>query len=211
MKALISVCLFVLCLFVPAALTAQAPAYTRTSAELGFSFSVPADWDLLDTSAVAKEQARQNAASDEDKKGLACADIGIAARHGNPPSVMTETALPFACYGQQMTEAELPGFAASASTGLEQNFDLGEPAYGVYQSGTHRFWIERVKGTVKGQGAVGYTIEIACSVTKKAAVCWMAMAANDSSLAAFEQMPVSLEGDPPAALVPANAFEKKPS
>ncbi|HEY3704463.1 MAG TPA: hypothetical protein VGL22_05340 [Terracidiphilus sp.] len=199
------------CLLLPAGLAAQSPAFTRASADLGFSFTVPADWDLLDTSAVAKEQARQSAATEEDKKGLACVEIGVAARHGNPPSVLTEAALPFACYGQQMTEAELPGFAASASAGLQQNFDLGEPMYGVYQLGTHRFWIERVEGTVKGQGALGYTIEIACSVTKKAAVCWMTMAANNSSLAAFEQMPVSLEGDPPAALVPANAFEKKPS
>lgn len=206
MKALIC-----LCLCLPAVLSAQSSAYTRSSAELGFSFTAPADWDLVDTSAVAKEQARQNATTEEDKKGLACVELGFTARHGNPPSVMTEAALPFACYGQQLTEAELPGFAASASAGLQQNFDLGEPQYGTYQSGTHPFWIERVNGTVKGQGALGYTIEIACSVTKKAAVCWMTMAANHSSLTAFEQMPVSLEGDPPAALVPADAFARKPS
>jgi hypothetical protein len=207
MKALIC-----LCFFAPAAvLLAQSAAYTHTSNELGFSFSLPADWDVVDTSAAAKEQARQSAKTDEDKKGLACVEVGLTARHGNPPSVMTEAAVPFDCYGQQMTEADLPGFASSASAGLAQNFDLGEPAYGVYQSGTHHFWIERVKGTVKGQAALGYTIEIACSVSKKAAVCWMAMAANNSALAAFEHMLVSLDGDPPAALVPADAFEKKPS
>jgi hypothetical protein len=188
---------------------ASAQSVARTSNELGFSFTVPANWDVMETSAVAKEQARQNATTDEDKKGLACVDIGFTARHGDPPSVMTEVALPFDCYGQKMTEADLPGFASSASAGLAQNFDLGEPVYGIYQLGNHRFWIERVSATVKGQGALGYTIEIACSVTKKAAVCWMTMAANDSSLAAFERMPVSLDGDPPAALVPPNAFEKK--
>jgi hypothetical protein len=206
MKALICICFFL-----PVTVAAQSRAYTRTSTELGFSFTVPADWEQLDTSAVAKEQARQNSTTEEDKKGLGCAEIGMTARHGNPPSLMTEVALPFACYGQQMTEAELPGFAATVSAGLAQQFDLGEPVYGVYQSGTHRFWIERVNSTVKGQPAIGYTIEIACSVTKKASVCWMTMAANNSSLAAFEQMPVSLEGDPPAPLVPSNAFDKKPS
>ena len=190
---------------------ARAQAVTRTSNELGFSFSVPADWDVLDTSAVAKEQARQNAQSDEDKKGLACVEIGFTARRGDPPSVMTEVALPFACYGQQMTDADLPGFASSASSGLAQNFDLGQPVYGLYQLGTHQFWIERVNGTVKGQGALGYTIEIACGVSKKAAVCWMIVASNNNSLAAFEQMSVSLDGDAPAALVPQNAFAKKPS
>jgi hypothetical protein len=202
----------ILCLLlVISTVAARAQAVTRTSNELGFSFTVPADWEVMDTSAVAKEQARQNASSEEDKKGLACVEIGFTARHGNPTSVMTEVALPFACYGQKMAEADLPGFASSASAGLAQNFDLGQPVYGLYQLGTHQFWIERVNATVKGQGALGYTIEIACSVSKKAAVCWMVMASNDSSLAAFEQMPVSLDGDPPAALVPQNAFEKKPS
>ena len=205
MKALLCLCL-ALC-----SISAGAQAVTRTSNELGFSFTVAADWDVMDTSAAAKEQARQNASTDEDKKGLACVDVGFTARHGDPPSVMTEVALPFACYGQQMSDADLPGFAASASAGLAQNFDLGQPAYGLYQLGTHKFWIERVNGTVKGQGSLGYTIEIACGVTKKAAVCWMIMASNDSSRAAFEQMPVSLDADPPSALVPANAFEKKPS
>jgi hypothetical protein len=207
MKALI--CLFFFAS--AAALLAQSLAYTHTSKELGFSFTVPADWDVVDTSAAAKEQARQTAKTDEDKKGLACVELGLTARHGNPPSVMTEAALPFDCYGQQMTEADLPGFAASASAGLAQNFDLGEPVYGVYQSGTHRFWIERVNGTVKGQAALGYTIEIACSISKKASVCWMAMAANANALATFERMLVSLDGDPAAVLVPSNAFEKKPS
>ena len=205
MKALLCLLLAV------STVAARAQAVTRTSNELGFSFTVPSDWDVMDTSAVAKEQARQNAGTEEDKKGLACVEIGLTARHGNPPSVMTEVALPFACYGQQMTEADLPGFASSASAGLAQNFDLGQPVYGLYQLGAHQFWVERVNATVKGQGALGYTVEIACSVSKKAAVCWMVMAANDSSLAVFEQMPVSLDGDPPAALVPQNAFEKKPS
>jgi hypothetical protein len=202
----------ILCLFlVVSTVAARAQSVTRTSNELGFSFTLPANWDVMETSAVAKEQARQNAKSDEDKKGLACVDIGFTARHGDPPSAMTEVALPFDCYGQKMTEADLPGFASSASAGLAQNFDFGQPVYGLYQVGSHQFWIERVNGTVKGQGALGYTIEIACSVTKKAAVCWMTMAANDSALVAFERMPVSFDGDPPAALVPPNAFEKKPS
>jgi hypothetical protein len=208
MKALL--CLFLSFFLAISSRAVRAQSITRTS-ELGFSFTVPAGWDVMETSAVAKEQARQNAKTEEDKKGLACVDIGFTARRGDPPSVMTEVALPFDCYGQQMTEADLPGFASSASAGLAQNFDLGEPVYGAYRTGTHGFWIERVNGTVKGQGAIGFTIEIACSVTRKAAVCFMAMASNDSSLVAFEQMPVSLDGDPPFALVPANAFEKKPS
>src|SRR6185437_8312007 len=202
---------FILLLAAGSVLRAQSLAVTHTSQELGFSFTVPADWQVMDTSAVAKEQARQNAQSDDDKKGLACAQVGLTARHGTPPSVMTEAALPFDCYGQKMSQADLPGFASSASAGLEQNFDLGEPVYGSYALGSHPFWIERVRGSVKGQPEMPYTIEIACSMTKKAAVCWMTMAADDTALKTFEQSPVSLDGEDPTPLVPAGAFDKKPS
>jgi len=192
-------------------LQAQSIAVTHTSPELGFSFTVPADWQVMDTSAVAKEQARQSAQTDDDKKGLACVQVGLTARHGTPPSVMTEAALPFDCYGQKMSQADLPGFANSASAGLEQNFDLGDPVYGSYSLGSHPFWIERVRGSVKGEPGMPYTIEIACSMTKKAAVCWMTMAADEASLKTFEQAPVSLDGEDPTPLVPTKAFDKKPS
>jgi hypothetical protein len=192
-------------------LQAQSLAVTHTSQELGFSFTVPGDWQVMDTSAVAKEQARQSAQTADDEKGLACVQVGLTARHGNPPSVMTEAALPFDCYGQKMAQADLPGFANSASAGLEQNFDLGEPVYGSYSLGSHPFWIERVRGSVKGQPGMPYTIEIACSMTKKAAVCWMTMAADEASLKTFEHAPVSLDGEDATPLVPTNAFDKKPS
>jgi len=52
-----------------------------------------------------------------------------------------------------------------------------------------------------------YTIEVACGVLKKAAVCWMAMAADNAALAEFENGAVKLEDDPPAALVPAAVFK----
>ncbi|HEY2858699.1 MAG TPA: hypothetical protein VGJ21_09810 [Terracidiphilus sp.] len=202
---------FALALVAASIAHAQNLAVTRTSGELGFSFTVPADWQVLDTSATAKEQARQKTTNEEDKKGLACAEIGLTARHGNPPSVITEVSLPFDCYGQKMADADLPGLAASASAGLEQNFDLADPVYGGYALGTHRFWIERVKGAVKGQPDLKYTIEIACSVSKKAAVCWMTMASDYAALATFEHMPVSLDGDTAEGLVPVNAFAAKPS
>lgn len=194
-----------------AVLQSQSLAVTHTSQELGFSFALPADWQVMDTSALAKEEARQSAQDADEKKGLGCAQVGLTARHGNPPSVITEVALPFDCFGEKMSQADLPGFASSASTGLQQNFDLGEPAYGSYSLGSHPFWIERVRGSVKGQPEMPYTIEIACSIANKAAVCWMTMAADASALTTFEQAPVSLDGDMPAALVPAGAFDKKPS
>jgi hypothetical protein len=57
---------------------------------------------------------------------------------------------------------------------------------------------------------MNYTVETVCSVLKKGAVCWMAMAADKAGLQTFENGAVALDGEVPAALVPATAFEKKP-
>jgi hypothetical protein len=191
---------------------AQAPPAARTFRNpLGFSYAIPADWETIDYSAQAKEQARQGATTEDAKKGLQCVQMALMARHGNPSSVIVEVALPFDCFGQTMTSADLPGFAEGASQGLRQNFDLGAPTLGQYTLGKHDFWIERAPGTVKQNPGVSYTVEIACTVAQKAAVCWMTMAADPLALSAFESGMVSLDGDAPAPLVPANAFNKKPS
>jgi hypothetical protein len=157
----------------------------------------------------AKLQAAQNAKTEEAKKGLACVQMGLTARRGS--SMIVDFALPFDCIGGQISENVLSGFGEEASQGVKQGFDIGEPTFGSYALGSHNLWIERVQGTPKGQAGVTYTIEIACAVLKKAAVCWMAMAADDASLRAFERGAVSLDGDAPVALVPATAFDKKPS
>jgi hypothetical protein len=190
---------------------AQTPGASQTySNPLGFTYSVPTIWEVVDYSAQAKEQARQNATTEDAKKGLACAQMGLMARHGAPSSVIVEVALPFDCFGQTMTDADLPGFAAGTSEGLRQNFDLGPPRLGIYSLGKHSFWIERASGTLKENPAASYTIEIACTVANKAAVCWMTMAADQTALDTFERGAVSVDGDTPAALVPPTAFDKKP-
>ncbi|MFP5236716.1 MAG: hypothetical protein ACLGSD_12515 [Acidobacteriota bacterium] len=191
---------------------AQAPPASRTFHNpLGFSYAIPPDWETVDYSAQAKEQARQGATTEDAKKGLQCVQMGLMARHGSPSSVIVEVALPFECFGQTMTNADLPGFAAGASQGLRQNFDLGAPTLGEYTLGKHDFWIERASGTMKQNPSATYTVEIACTVAQKAAVCWMTMAADPLALSAFESGMVSLDGEPPAPLVPGNAFDKKPS
>jgi hypothetical protein len=72
-------------------------------------------------------------------------------------------------------------------------------------------WIERAKGTPKGHPEAQYTVEIACTLLKKGAVCWMALAASDEALKIVEGGAVALEGDKPASLVPTTVFEKKPA
>jgi hypothetical protein len=192
--------------------TQAAPA-VHTS-DVGFSYSVPSDWETADTAPnlpAAQQEADKNATTEEEKKGIACVQIALTARHGDPLSVIVIVALPFECFGQTMTEKDLPGFAEGASEGLKASFDIAEPEYGAYSLGTHNMWIERAKGSPKGHSEMNYTVEIACSLLKKGAVCWMTMAANESALHMFENGAVTLDGDSFAALVAPVAFDKKPS
>jgi hypothetical protein len=193
---------------------AQSPeAPQPQTSDLGFTYTLPSGWLMLmasSTLAGVKDQAGQNAASDEEKKGVACVQVAETARSGDPPSVVVVVQLPFACFGQSMSAKDLPGFAQGASEGIKQSLDLSEPVSANYSLGSHGMWAERVKGAPKGHSELTYTVEIACTVLKKGAACWMALAANDDALKAFESSQVELEGDKPISLIPAHAFEKKP-
>lgn len=191
---------------------AQTASQIQTSA-LGFTYTLPSDWQILTAASTlpsVKDQAQQNAASDEEKKGVACVQVALTARHGDPASVLVIAQLPFDCFGQSMSAKDLPGFAQGASEGIKQSLDLSNSSNVSYSLGGHSMWVERSKGAPKGHPESTYTVEIACTVLKKGAVCWMAMAASDDALKALENSPVELEGEKPAALIPANAFEKKP-
>ena len=104
----------------------------------------------------------------------------------------------------------MSGFASGSSEGLKQTFDMADPEYGSYSIGTHTMWVERVKGVPKRNPAATYTIEIVCSILKKAGVCFMAMEADEAGMRVFEHSLVALEGEPPAMLIPADAFVRKP-
>ena len=205
---------FVLCLS-GAALAAQTPAAPKAHAsDLGFTYSLPSDWEVVNanpTLSGVKEQAQQNATTEDEKKGVACVQIALTARGGSPSSVLVVVELPFACFGQTMSSKDLPGFAQGASEGIKQSFDISDPVYGDYTLGSHGMWIERAKGSPKGHPEAPYTVEIACTLLKKGAVCWMALAASDAALKIIEGGAVALEGERPTALVPATAFEKKPA
>ncbi len=133
----------------------------------------------------------------------------MTARHGNPASVVVVVALPFSCYGQTMTASDLENFGEGAAEGMKQTFDVTGPLQSTYSLGSHTVWIERAKGTPKNHTESSFTFEIACAVLEKGAACWMTMAADAGSLKAFEQGTVSLDGETPRALVPANVFLPK--
>lgn len=212
MRSLLTLALLLACVAsAPGQAAASPDAPGSHSNNLGFTYSIPGNWEVTDTSAslpTAKQQAGASASSEEEKKGLACVQVELTARHGQPASVIVEVALPFDCFGQPMTDADLPGFAAGAAEGLKQSFDIEEPATSTYVLGSHHLWIERTHASPKGHPEIPYTVEITCSLLKKAAVCWMAMAADDASLHTFEQGAVTLDGEAAATLVPPGAFPK---
>jgi hypothetical protein len=191
--------------------SASAPASHTYSNPLGFSYTIPADWEIVDTQASlpdVKDKAAQSAASEAEKKGVGCTQVGLTARHGDPSSVIVEVALPFDCFGQRLAQDELPGFGAGAAEGVKQNFAIGDPQAATYTLGTHHLWAERVLGTPKGQPDRHYTIEISCALLSKAAVCLLTLADDDTSLEIFEHGATTLESDPPAPLVPAGTFRQ---
>jgi hypothetical protein len=208
MRVALAVTLFALgC--APLVAQTQAPAAYTYHDPSGFSYAVPADWEIVDAQASmsdAKGSATENASSDAEKKGIACAQIGLTARHGDPAAVIVVEILPYDCFGQQMTENDLHGFGTGAAEGLKQSFDVGDPRITTYDLDSHHLWIERVPGTPKSQPDMHYTVEIACTLLHKAAVCWMTLATDPASLAIFEQSAVTLEGDSPTPLVPAGTF-----
>ena len=197
----------------PAAAPAKAAAHSpqTNSSNIGFSYSLPAEWESVPEPqpAAPSPEVVQNPKLAIVKKGTACTQIAFTAKHGTPPSIVVIVVLPFACYGQTMTAADLPGFGAGAAEELKETFDVAAaPVQANYSLGSHSVWIERAKVTPKGHPESEYTFEMVCTVLEKGAACWMAMAADDASLRIFEQAPTVLEGDLPAALVPPTAFDK---
>jgi hypothetical protein len=193
---------------------ASAPAPQTHSDELGFSYSLPSDWEIVDalpTLPTLQQQEAKSATGEEQKKSIGCVKIPLTARHGTPPSVVVVMAMPFDCFGQAMTEKDLPGFAAGATVGVKQTFEVSDAVFGTFQMGSHNLWIERAKGIPRGRTEPKFMIEIACALLKKAAVCWMVIAADDGALQTFEHGAVSLDGETAPTLVPATAFDKKPA
>jgi hypothetical protein len=174
-------------------------------AKIGFSYGLPADWQTQ-VSQLTKPDVPFPTA-EGPKKGNACAQVELTARHGTPFSVVVVVALPFDCYGQPLTSKNLADLASGASEGLKQTFDVTDSAVGNYALGSHTMWIQRASGTVKGQPAAKYTLDTVCTVLAKGFVCWWTMAADAANLQTFEQQPVTLEGDKFDAIVPAGAIQ----
>ena len=221
MKTRLFAALLILC---ASTLAAQEPATPDTapvpappvaqahSSDLGFSYSVPSDWEIVDTTPMlpaALQQAARDYGSDAEKMA-ACVQLPLTAHHGTPPSAIVIVGLSFDCIGHSFTAADLPTIAGGVTEGLKKNIEIASPVISTYTLGTHKLWIERASGAIVGHPEITRTMETVCSVLKKGVVCWMTLAADDAVLQTFEQGMVTLDGEDATALVPADALKKKP-
>lgn len=173
-----------------------------------FVYRLPDDWQVLTPrppAAAQQENQEHETPTENLRKGIACLEVPLTARHGDPVSAIAIVALPIACYGAQMTADSLPAFRA-ATEGFKRSFAVTDALTAMYALGKHRMWIERARGIALGEPGPVYTLEIVCTVLKKAAVCWLAQASDEPALRAFESAPVTLEGDAAPALVPKDVF-----
>jgi len=185
---------------------AEAPIF---KSEGDFSYNYPADWDVVDMKPmlpVQRMKAEQDAKSDLERRGADCADVQLTVRHGDPASVILIMFLEYKCLGLELKESDLGSTGVGIAQGLTKSFNVKDPKYGAYKLGNHAFWIERADGTPVNHPEHEYRLETACTLLKKGLTCWLAMAGTPDAIATFEASKVSLEGDSPAALVPASAF-----
>jgi hypothetical protein len=182
------------------------------SSNLGFSYSLPSDWVVVDSKPMLPAVLQQAARSygSEAEKLVACVQLPLTAHHGDPPSAIVVVGLSFDCMGHSFTATDLPSIASGVSEGIKKSVEIASPVNSTYTLGTHSMWIERSSGSLIGHPEIKRTVETVCSILKKGVVCWMTLAADDDVLLTFENGAVTLDGDAATALVPANALQKKP-
>jgi hypothetical protein len=179
---------------------------------MGFSYSLPLDWEVVDTKPMLPAAAQQAARDygSEAEKLTACVQLPLTARHGTPPSVIAVVGLSFDCMGHSFTATDLPAIANGVTEGMKKSIEIANPVINTYTLGTHSMWMERSTGTLIGHPEIKRTVETVCSVLKKGVVCWMSMTVDDDALQTFENGTVTLDDDAATALVPASALQKKP-
>jgi len=200
----------------PSAPSDSAPLTTKTfefKDDAGisyFSYAYPSNWEVQDSKPVmpaVRLKVEQGAQSESEKKGAECTQLALLLREPTLKSSIIVVALPFACAGPAVTENELPAVATGVSEGVKKGFNISNEVYGAYKLGKHSFWAERAQATSKDHPEVTSTVETACTILKKAMVCWMGFARNQDAINVLESGQTSLEGDTPSALVPPTAFK----
>lgn len=94
----------------PAAAGAPATPPKVQNSDLGFSYGLPSDWELVAPPPTAPPGPDPDLPPSA-KKGNGCVEVALTARHGAPASVVVVMALPFDCYGQAIAASDLAGLA----------------------------------------------------------------------------------------------------
>jgi hypothetical protein len=118
------------------ATAAPLPAAQVQRDDIGFRYSLPSDWEFV-LAPTAPKPVIPYPALVTATKGDACVEVAMTAKHGNPASVVVVMALPFSCYGQTISESDLPNLGAGAAEGLKQTFDISGPVDATYSLGRH--------------------------------------------------------------------------
>jgi hypothetical protein len=180
--------------------------------DLSFSYTLPSDWEAFDdrqSLLAVQQQTEKSGATVEARRGINCTRKLMTSRHGKPYSVVSVSALPFACFGHEMPASDLPAFASGGWDNLKSEFDMSEMFWTDYSLGSHAVRAQRANGNIKGHPEIHYRIELVCTVLKKAAVCWTGLSTDDAAQRAFEQSTPKLDSDPATELVPENGVEWK--
>jgi hypothetical protein len=236
MKSVICAALFVLCAVTLAAQSPDIPASVLSndippsvlegtllagppvpqvhSSDLGFSYSLPSDWEVISEHPTQPWEQMQGARYAHNAKELldACVFDVLTAGHRKPASIITVSAIPFDCVGSRMseiTDKDLPGIVAGASRAMQKSINLENPFHGVYSLGTHHLWIERATGAPIAHPEEKGTVETVCSLLKRGIACWTTFAGDDAALKTFEQGAVTLEGEAATALIPDDVVQHK--
>lgn len=196
----------------PAAASPPAPntfEYKDDTGASSFTYSYPSDWNVVDSKPmmpVVRQKVEEGAQSEMEKRGAECTQLALLLRHPANGSSIIVIAVQYQCIGAAINENDLPAAASGVAEGMKKSFDIVDPSYGAYKLGSHSFWIERAKATPRSHPETMVTLETACTMLKKAMVCWMGFAHDQDAVRTFESGLTSLDGDPPLTLVPATAF-----
>ncbi len=182
--------------------------------DLGFSYSLPSDWEVIAEHPTQPWEQMQGARYAHNAKEMldACLFDVLTAGHPHPASVITVSAIPFDCVKSrisEITDKDLPVIAAHASQGMQKTIKLENPFHGVYTLGTHSLGIERATGAPIAHPEQKGTVETVCTLLNKGIACWTTFAGDDAALKTFENGAVTLEGEAATALVPADVVQHK--
>jgi hypothetical protein len=175
---------------------------------LGFTFSYPAAWQVVNTEAIQAtpdKQEGENSKSDPMSHAAQCSQNQniIVSLPGKPPSLMQVMAIAYECTGLTLSEKDLPVFALAVESRMTKRFLLRNPVFDSYNLGSRKVWIERARETTQESPELSVTVENACALLKKPAVCLTAFAGDEAALQVFEQSAVTLDGEASPGLVPA--------